>query len=98
MKIVYEKTGRVVGIYYGVNDTIKGDYKDSKSAIPNPEAIPNMEPVLMFNPESDKLYYDYIAVESLETRLSRLTEENNANQLALMELHMIMLKALPNAE
>lgn len=103
MIIAYDSsTGRVLGIYQGVHAPISGDSKESNSEVPVPDNIPNMEATLMYNSETDKLYYNYISVESLESRLAAaeeknasLAEENTMNQLALMELHAMLLSLMP---
>ncbi|MEK4276466.1 hypothetical protein [Paenibacillus sp. FSL R7-0026] len=102
-------TALVTGVYYGeVVLPEDGNYIEGAFELPQQGDLPNLDPVLKIDLSTTILYYDYVSRDSVFAQLGdlqkklteaeginkRLAEESNANQLALMELHMLVLSVV----
>ncbi|NUU74038.1 hypothetical protein [Paenibacillus xylanilyticus] len=95
-----------------IKDQLTGVDVENEVEIPPKLDIPEMDAYLRINLETNELYYDYIAkstfeaeIKSLKQQLSeansrneKLAEESTLNQIALMELHAMMLSLMPPEE
>lgn len=83
MYIVYEEVtpqvGQVLEVMF-IRSTLETDTRTGRDIgekdMIYPSDIPGMSSRLMINLESDELYYDYYATETVETRISGLQQEN----------------------
>lgn len=81
MYVIYEKasdkSGQVLEVIFipTAEDYTREGVSIDKPMI-SPENIPGMESRLMINLETNDLYYDYYAPETIETKVSGLQQEN----------------------
>lgn len=66
------------------------DCGETASAAPLPEMIPGMSSGLRVNLDTKELYYEYTAVETLESQILTLKTDSNELRRALMELTMAL--------
>lgn len=79
-----------------VNAIINGQYEQQPNGIltdenvPAVEDIPNMDAYLRIKLDTGEFYYDYIARETFETKVSDLETENAELKQAIADLTMTM--------
>lgn len=93
MYIVYEgvtpQVGQVLEVMF-IRSTLETDMRTGRDigdkAMIYPSDIPGMSSRLMINLETDELYYDYYAAETIETKVSGLQKENAELNLTIGNL------------
>ncbi|OXL83192.1 hypothetical protein BCV73_08945 [Paenibacillus sp. SSG-1] len=91
MYIIYDKLTDTLGqvravIHNPYPEQIVDNGIDIETEIPQPKEIPNMDAYLRINLETSDLYYDYIARETFETKISSLQQENSELKQAIADL------------
>ncbi|MBE9913368.1 hypothetical protein G8C92_04830 [Paenibacillus donghaensis] len=99
MYIVYDKKSETSGQVNEVifiptaNDKTRPGRDIGNKPMIYPENIPGMASRLMINLETNELYYDYYAPETLETKVADLQQEKTELKQAIAELTMLMVTA-----
>lgn len=92
MYVIYQEvsqtTGKVSEIIFipSVTDKERGGRDIEDGLMIYPENVPGMESRLMINLENNELYYDYYAIETIETKVSGLQQENEELNLTIGNL------------
>lgn len=92
MYVIYQEvsqtTGKVSEIIFipSATDKERGGRDIEDGLMIYPENVPGMESRLMINLENNELYYDYYAIETIETKVSGLQQENEELNLTIGNL------------
>ncbi|MDR9744113.1 hypothetical protein [Paenibacillus taichungensis] len=95
-----------------IKEQLTGVDIENDVKIPERLNIPEADAYLRINLETNEIYYDYISkstfqseinslkqqLEDANTRNEKLAEESTLNQIALIELHAMVLSLLPEEE